>query len=169
MDRLHNFLRPFAALSAAGLMVWGLLSDDTTWLLALGGVLVCALYLVWSSVPRATADPQERFSRNVQYMAGFLVAGFVLLSLNLLREQVVQANPTLATTVVSDTTQVGDNEYQRDVTVRQGDTVVLTNTRRLSGPGVDPGTNATQDPRQVQAGLRIQRGYIYNAKGQELA
>jgi peptidoglycan glycosyltransferase len=168
MDRLHSFLRPFSALVALALVLWGLISDDTTWLLALAGVLVCALYLAWSAIPRATADRQARFNRNVQYMAGFLLAGFVLVALNLLREQVVQAEATLDTTVVTETRQVGPGEYEREVTVRRGNQV-RTSTQRIFGENVDTSTRSTQNPREVQAGLRVQRGYIYNARGQELA
>ena len=168
MDRLHTFLRPFSALVALALVVWGLISDDTTWLGALGGVLLCVLYLTWSTIPRATADREERFNRNVQYMAGFLLAGFVLVALNLLREQVVQAEATLDTTVVTETRQVGPGEYERETTVTRGNQV-RTSTQRLFGEGFDTSTISTQNPREVQAGLRVQRGYIYNARGQELA
>jgi peptidoglycan glycosyltransferase len=153
---------------AAALLVWGFISDDTTWLLVLAGVLVCTLYLVWGSIPRASTDPQERFSRNVQYMASFVLAGFVLLALNLLREQVVQADSTLDTQVVTETREVSPGLYEQDVTVTRG-TTVMTSTSRFAGRGVQTGTRSTQDPREVQAGLRVQRGYIYNARGQELA
>jgi hypothetical protein len=103
MDRLHTVLRPLSLFLALALVLVGMVSDDTTWLLIMGGVLVCALYLVWSSVPPATTGEEARFSRNAQQMAGFILAGFVLLTINLLREQVVQASATLDTQVVTET------------------------------------------------------------------
>ena len=146
----------------------GLVSNDQIWLLALGGVLICALYLVWSTVPRPTTDQEERFSRNVQYMAGFLLAGFALLSLNLLREQVVQAQATLDTRAVSETHETAPGVYERETTVQRGDTV-LTETRQLEGEGVDTTTRSAQNQRVVQAGYRVQRGQIFDAAGQVVA
>ena len=36
--------------------------------------------------------PDERFRRNVQQLGGFLLVGFALLSLHLLREQIVEGH-----------------------------------------------------------------------------
>ena len=168
MDRLHSFLRPFSAFIALALTVVGLVSDDRLWLLALAGVLLCALYLIWSTVPRPTADQQERFSRNVQYMAGFVLAGFALLALNLLREQVVQAQATLNTRAVSETREIEPGVYERETTVQRGD-AIITQTRRLEGEGVDTTTRSAQNQREVQAGFRVQRGQIFDAGGQVVA
>ncbi len=168
MDRLHTFLRPFSAFVALALTVVGLVSNDQIWLLALGGVLICGLYLIWSTIPRPTADLQERFSRNVQYMAGFVLAGFLLLALNLLREQVVQAQVTLETRAVSETQEVSPGVYERETTVQRG-TTILTESRQLTGEGLDTTTRSAQNQRIVQAGYRVQRGQIIDAGGQVVA
>src|SRR4051812_16225547 len=107
MASLHSFLRPFLAFVAMGVAAAGaLLAPDQLWLICLGVVFVCLLYLVWSLVPplapRARAalagqgtavEAQEariaRFSRSVQLLAGFLLAGFLTLTVHLLREQVI--------------------------------------------------------------------------------
>src|SRR6476661_1616012 len=67
--------------------------DDSRWLVSLG---IGFLLLMVFSILTVSGDPsrrgvtlEERFRANVRQLGGFLVVGFVLLSLHLLREQIV--------------------------------------------------------------------------------
>ncbi len=114
--RLRNFVRVLSLLVALGLLLYGIVSDavptaptnppnDTRWLLSLAGAFPLLLIYTWLSVSgdptrgRPTAD--IRFRHNVQQLGGFLLVGFALLSLHLLREQIVAAASIKSATVVT--------------------------------------------------------------------
>ena len=79
--------------------------DDSRWLVSLG---IAFLLLMVFSILTVSGDPlrrgntpEERFRANVRQLGGFLLVGFVLLSLHLLREQVVAAASIKQATVVT--------------------------------------------------------------------
>jgi peptidoglycan glycosyltransferase len=106
MARFRNFIRVFSLLASLGILLFGLVAgaqptdrfeppSDSTWLICLA--LALPLLLIHASLtvsgdprqPRPT--PDSRFRHNVQQLGGFLMVGFALLSLHLLREQIVVA------------------------------------------------------------------------------
>lgn len=113
---IRNLLRTFSLIIAAGLILYGMVSgalpatsdtpgelpgppDDSVWLLCLGIAFPLLLLYGWLSVSgdphrgavAAAANTDTHFRENVQKLGGFLLVGFVLLSLHLLREQIVAA------------------------------------------------------------------------------
>jgi len=113
---IRNTLRAFALLGALAVLLVGLVSgattesptqppDDSRWLLALG--IAFPLLLLYASLSVAGrpgtqgATSEARFVRNVQQLGGFLLVGFSLLSLHLLREQIVAASSIKNATVVT--------------------------------------------------------------------
>jgi penicillin-binding protein A len=186
MNTVHAFLRPFTAFLALGVTVAGaLLANDQLWLACLGVVFLCLLYLVWSLVPpvaprarAALAGPasaedreharNEALSHSVQMLAGFLLAGFVLLSAHLLREQFVQAGAIAGSRVLNETVQTGPDQYQQDTTlIRNGNPITFTRT--IEASGVQTGTDSLQNPRLLARDLRVQRGQIFDAAGNVIA
>lgn len=122
MNVLRRLLRVLAVVGAAGLLLYGFVSgvlsgpgafgsqpsteppQDTTWLLCLAGAFVLLLAFVWMTVSTsvgAGASPDARFRHNVQQLGGFLIVGFVILSIHLLREQIVSAASIKGTTFVT--------------------------------------------------------------------
>ncbi len=108
---------------AAGLLAFGIVSDtlprspgdtsppsEATWLVSLGGAFVLLMIFTTLTVTGQAAKPNptpdERFRRNVQQLGGFLLVGFALLSLHLLREQIVAADVIKNATVVTVTGNV---------------------------------------------------------------
>src|SRR5438477_4174081 len=103
---LRNLIRTLSLLVAIGLLAYGILAgattasptdapNDTVWLICLGVAFPLLLIYTWLTVsgnPATTATTQEaRIRRNVQQLGGFVLVGFMLLSLHLLREQIVAA------------------------------------------------------------------------------
>jgi peptidoglycan glycosyltransferase len=80
--------------------------DDSRWLICLGIafilLMIFAILTVSSELPKANPTPDDRFRRNVQQLGGFLLVGFVLLSVHLLREQIVAASVIKNATVVTE-------------------------------------------------------------------
>jgi peptidoglycan glycosyltransferase len=117
MIRFRNFIRTLSLIAALGLLLYGLVvgaqpserfdpPNDSIWLICLA--LALPLLLTYTSLtvsgdpvrPRAT--PDERFRHNVQQLGGFLLVGFALVSLHLLREQIVAAASIKETTVLTE-------------------------------------------------------------------
>jgi peptidoglycan glycosyltransferase len=186
MNTLHTFLRPFLTFVVVGVAAAGaLLAPDQLWLVCLGVIFLALLYLVLSFVPAlprraqtaasgagAPADREQaqrdRFSHSVQMLAGVLLAGFLTLSIHLLREQVVQGPAIAGSRVISQTTESGPDAYQRETELLRGNQV-YTFTRTIAGTGVDTGTDSLQNPRLLGQQLRVQRGRIFDAAGRVLA
>jgi len=104
-------------LLAIGILLYGLIAgaqpaerfdppSDVAWLICLA--LALPLLMIYASLtvsgdsrrPRPT--PDARFRHNVQQLGGFLLIGFALLSLHLLREQIVTASSIKETTVTTE-------------------------------------------------------------------
>lgn len=142
---LRNLLRAVALLAAIGLIAFGLVEgtvpasptdppNDTLWLICVGISFPLLLIYAWMSgsvrVTRySTLD--ARFRHNVQQVGAFLLVGFVLLGLHLLREQVVDAmaikNTTVVTAngnVVQDPRKIPEELQVRRGTIYAGSTVV---------------------------------------------
>ncbi len=186
MTGLHAFLRPFVVLvtlGVAGAGIW--LATDQIWLICLGILFVCILYLIWSAVPAPAprARPagaglgpaaerevalRENLSHSVQLLAGFLVAGFLLLSIHLLREQVVQGPAIAGSRVVTQVTQTGPDTYLNETTLVRPQRT-LTFTRTIAAAGVATGTDTLQNPRVLNQELQVQRGRILDASGRVIA
>lgn len=102
---VRNLIRVFALLGGLGLLAFGLVvgslpgtanepPQDNVWLICLGGAFVLFLMYAWLTAAPPTgryATIDARFRHNVQQLGAFLLVGFVLLSVHLLREQVVAA------------------------------------------------------------------------------
>ena len=107
MVKFRNFIRTISLVGALAILLFGLVAgsqpstrfdppSDSTWLICLA--LALPLLLIYASLtvsgdpqrPRVT--PDARFRHNVQQLGGFLLVGFALLSLHLLREQIVVAS-----------------------------------------------------------------------------
>lgn len=186
MDNLHAFLRPLLLLTAIGVAAAGaMLASDQLWLAALGIIFLCLLYLIWSAVPRAAVRPrtalggpgnpddpeaarQAALARSVQLLAGFLLAGFLTLSVHLFRQQVTHASAIAHTVVTNTTEKVGDNLYVRHTDLLQpGSETIFTTTIQSSDDLT--GSDTRRNPRQGQRERRVQRGRIFDAAGGEIA
>ncbi len=121
LTRLRNLLRILSAVAAAILLAYGMISgavtasptdppNDSVWLLCLAGafplLLLYAALTVAGQPGQARPTPDARFRRNVQQLGGFLLVGFALLSLHLLREQIVAAGSIKAATVTTNSNSV---------------------------------------------------------------
>ncbi len=113
---IRNVIRTFALLGAIGLLAYGLVSgtivasptdppNDSVWLVCLGLafplLLIYAMLTVAGGPTVERPTPEARFRRNVQQLGGFLLVGFALLSLHLLREQIVAAASIKGATVTT--------------------------------------------------------------------
>jgi peptidoglycan glycosyltransferase len=120
---LKNSIRTVSLVLAIALLAYGIVTDvlprppgntsppdESRWLLSLGGafilLLVFMMFTVSGGVTKPNMTPDERFRRNVQQLGGFLLVGFALLSLHLLREQIVSADVIKKATVVTSTGNV---------------------------------------------------------------
>jgi penicillin-binding protein A len=149
LSRFRNLLRTLALIGALGLILFGLVSgaqpvetleppSDGVWLLCLAGAFPLLLLFSYLSVggdpdrKRPTSD--ARFRHNVQQLGGFLLVGFALLSLHLLREQVVAAaalkNATVTTAageVIQDPRKVPERLRVQRGRIYAGDRVIADN------------------------------------------
>lgn len=119
LSKLRNPIRALALLGAAALIFYGLAAgaqpqetleppSDSVWLLCLAAsfpLLVLFSYLSVGGDPEKRPTSDARFRHNVQQLGGFLLVGFTLLSLHLLREQVVVSAAIKGATI---TTESGD-------------------------------------------------------------
>jgi penicillin-binding protein A len=143
---VRNLLRTVALVGAVAALLVGMISgavtesptqppDDSRWLLALG--VAFPLLLLYASLTVAgrpgtqLPTPDARFRRNVQQLGGFLLVGFALLSLHLLREQIVAASSIKNTSVVTnsgdfiqDPRKVPEQLRVRRGSIIAGDTVI---------------------------------------------
>ncbi len=120
---VRNLVRGLALLLAIGLLAFGIVSDalprqqgdtsppdDSRWLISLGLafilLMIFAILTVSGDPSKRGATPDERFRANVRQLGGFLLVGFTLLSLHLLREQVVAASAIKNATVVTPSGEV---------------------------------------------------------------
>jgi penicillin-binding protein A len=120
---LRNTIRTLSLVLAIGLLAYGIVTDtlprppgntsppdESRWLLSLGGAFILLMIFTMLTISAGSAKPNltpdERFRRNVQQLGGFLLVGFALLSLHLLREQIVSADVIKNATVVTDTGNV---------------------------------------------------------------
>ncbi len=109
--------------------------DDSRWLVSLG---IAFLLLMVFSILTVSGDPlrrgntpEERFRANVRQLGGFLLVGFLLLSLHLLREQIVAAASirqatvvTASGSVIQDPRKIPDELQIRRGAIYAGDRVV---------------------------------------------
>ncbi len=184
MDNLHTFLRPLVTFTALGIAAAGaFLASDQLWLIALGSIFLALLYLIMSLIPRSRARPagaglgtpdereaarQATFSRSVQLLAGFLLAGFLTLGAHLFRQQVAQADAIAHSQVINDTVQISPGVFQRETQlVRPNGTITFTRT--IADDKLKPGSDSLQNPRLLSRDLRVQRGRILDAVGGEVA
>ncbi len=85
---MRAFLRLLAFASAVALLVYGVLSGtDTVWLMTLYAATVPIGYIFFSMVPRETIG----WRRNTWKIAAVLVIGFIMLSMQVLRQQFIVA------------------------------------------------------------------------------
>lgn len=121
MSAIRNIARIISLVAAVALLLYGIVSgalpqspteppNDSLWLLCLAAALPLFLLYAWLSVggdPAHRRDtPDARFRYNVQQLGGFLLVGFTLLSLHLLRQQIVAASALKQATVVTESGDV---------------------------------------------------------------
>src|SRR4051794_3196763 len=114
---LRNLLRTVSLLGAGLLLAYGMISgavtasptdppNDSVWLVCLGLAFPLLLIYTWLTVsgnPTVQVSTVDaRFRRNVQQVGGFMLVGFALLSLHLLREQIVAAQSIKGAVVVTE-------------------------------------------------------------------
>ncbi|PZR98168.1 MAG: hypothetical protein DLM69_08970 [Candidatus Chloroheliales bacterium] len=87
---LSSITKSLAVIAIAALLFLGSTGDDQRWLACLFGAAPFILYLIWAAVPL----PAQAENRAVQRLGGVLLTFFVLISLQLLREQVLTATAT---------------------------------------------------------------------------
>jgi peptidoglycan glycosyltransferase len=84
--------------------------DDSRWLISMGVafvlLMIFAMLTVSPEPAKPNLTPDGRFRRNVQQLGGFLLVGFALLSVHLLREQIVAASVIKNATVVTESGNV---------------------------------------------------------------
>jgi peptidoglycan glycosyltransferase len=115
---VRNLVRFLALALALGLLAVGLVSDtlprqqgdtsppdDSRWLVSLGLafilLMIFAILTVSGDPSKRGITQEERFRANVRQLGGFLLVGFALLSLHLLREQIVAASVIKGATVIT--------------------------------------------------------------------
>ena len=115
---VRNLVRGLALVLAIGLLAFGIVSDalprqqgdtsppdDSRWLVSLGLafllLMIFAILTVSGDPTKRGNTPEERFQANVRQLGGFLLVGFTLLSLHLLREQIVAASLIKGATVLT--------------------------------------------------------------------
>ncbi len=118
MAKFRNVVRTLSLIAALGILLYGLVAgaqppkrydppSDATWLvclaLALPLLLIYASFTVSGDPQQPRPTPDARFRHNVQQLGGFLLVGFALLTLHLLREQIVVASSIKETTFQTDT------------------------------------------------------------------
>ncbi len=102
---MKRALRVFCGLVAVAAVVFGFLyrpqseiqnRQDTTWLLSLLVAGIALLGVMWVGrgpfTNKRGLDPEDRLRHYVQRVSSVLIVGFILISLQLLRQQVVIAN-----------------------------------------------------------------------------
>jgi peptidoglycan glycosyltransferase len=100
---MRHFVRVFCLVAALGLLGYGMLQpvkEDTRWLLALWLAAPLLLVAARLSLPA----PPRGFSRSIQNLGLVIGLGFVLLSLQLLRQQFVSADTIVGTVHVDEQT-----------------------------------------------------------------
>ena len=95
---LSSISKSLAVIAIAALLFLGSTGDDQRWLLCLFAAAPFILYLTWVVAPR----PAGQENRAVQRLGGVLLTFFILISLQLLREQVLIADATKNRTAVID-------------------------------------------------------------------
>ncbi len=143
----RRIVRLLALLGGLTLVAYGLVSgsnaiapvpteppNDGVWLICLAGAFPLFLVYAWLSAVTpvgryATSD--ARFRHNVQQVGAFLLVGFALLTLHLLREQVVAAvsikNATVVTSdnaVIQDPRKIPEELQVQRGKIMAGDTVI---------------------------------------------
>src|SRR5215207_7339116 len=115
---VRNLVRFLALALALGFLAFGLVSDtlprqqgdtsppdDSRWLVSLGLafilLMIFAILTVSGDPSKRGTTQEERFRANVRQLGGFLLVGFALLSLHLLREQIVAASVIKGATVIT--------------------------------------------------------------------
>jgi 4-amino-4-deoxy-L-arabinose transferase-like glycosyltransferase len=102
---MRSTFRFFCGLVATAAVIFGFFyrpqneinnRQDTTWLLSLLVAGIALLGLLWVGKAPFTRkrglDPEDRLRHSVQRVSSVLMVGFILISLQLLRQQVVIAN-----------------------------------------------------------------------------
>lgn len=151
MAKFRNLIRILSLLGALGLLLYGLVvgaqpakrydpPSDATWLICLA--LALPLLLMYASLT-VSGDPQQprptpdaRFRHNVQQLGGFLLVGFALLTLHLLREQIVVAASIQEATLQTDTGQIVQDprKVPAQLRVRRGS--IFAGDRLIAGSEV---------------------------------
>lgn len=132
----RNLLRVLSLIGGLALVTYGLVQgalpttptdppNDTVWLICLGGAAPLFLIYAWLSASNpvgrlSTLD--SRFRHNVQQVGAFLLVGFALLSLQLLREQIVAAVSLKDATVLTESGSViqDPRKVPEELRVRRG-------------------------------------------------
>lgn len=103
-----KILRPLLGLGAGALIVLGIvqpIEKEQLWLICLW----CAAPLMGAMAQMSTPPLPKGFVRHVHHLGNVILIGFVLLSLQLLRQQVVKADVIYHHTVVSETGHITTN------------------------------------------------------------
>lgn len=141
---MRNLARVLCAVAAIALIVYGLaqpVQQDTNWLLALW--LAAPLLLV---ATRLSLPPQPRgISRSVQNLGLVIGLGFVLIALQLLRQQFVRAGE------IYDTVYVDEQTGQTTSNVRP----VIQSLRLQRGKIYDRNGDVLVDTQVVQGGFAV--------------
>jgi peptidoglycan glycosyltransferase len=136
---LRNAIRMISLGLAVGLLTLGIVTDalprspgdttppdDSRWLASLGGafvlIMVYTVLTVAGDPTRTAPTPDERFRRNVQQLGGFLLVGFALLSVHMLREQIVAASVIKGSTVITESGAIVQDprKVPEQLSVRRG-------------------------------------------------
>ncbi len=132
----RNLLRVLSLTCGIALVTYGLVQgalptrptdppNDSIWLICLAGAAPLFLLYAWlsaSSPVGRLSTLDARFRHNVQQVGAFLLVGFALLSLHLLREQIVAAVSLKDATVVTEGGAViqDPRKVPEDLRVRRG-------------------------------------------------
>lgn len=146
---MRRIVAIISGLAALVLLIYGMLQpieEDTRWLLAVWLAAPLLLLSAWNVLPAR----QRGVSRSVQNIGLVVLLGFVLLSLQLLREQFVYAEK------ISNTIYVDDQTGQTTSNVRR----VFEALRRRRGRILDRSGNVLVDTKIVEGDFAV-RTYPY--------
>ncbi|HUS15754.1 MAG TPA: penicillin-binding transpeptidase domain-containing protein, partial [Chloroflexia bacterium] len=87
---------------------------------------------------------------------------------HLLRQQVVQADAIAASRVITETSQTGPGQYERETTLIRNQRE-YTFTRSIASDNLDTGTDSLQNPRTLASDLRVERGQVFDSTGRVIA
>lgn len=104
-----RFIRALAALAFIGIVVWGMVATDgsteTTWLLCVLAAGACLLIAIWPIGTRRLPI----FNRTMMRWATIVLACFIMISIQLVKLQVVESSNTFDRIVVTENGEVYQN------------------------------------------------------------